>query len=190
MSNVQNDQMERILNIHTLTKRLIIMTVVVVLIFGALFSLSYYFNQRFMMTWAGFLCGIIGGFVSIQQRIKSVSDDELRLLTNSWFQILLIPVFGGVFALVLYSLFLSEIISGSVFPAFYIPEPPNSVPDSAFMIEIFTKSYPNTGQDFAKFLFWSFVAGFSERFVPQVISSIASKASDQHNAADSQHESN
>lgn len=181
--------MDRIANIHTLTKRLIIMTVIVVLIFGAVFGLSYYFSQRFMMTWAGFLCGIIGGFVSIQQRIKSVSDEELSLLTNSWFQILLIPVFGGVFALVLYTLFLSEIISGSLFPVFYIPKPPNSVPDTAFMIEFFTKSYPQTGQDFAKFLFWSFVAGFSERFVPQVISSVTSKASEQNNAADYQHES-
>ncbi|MCG8342672.1 MAG: hypothetical protein MI684_07530 [Chlorobiales bacterium] len=180
--------MDRIANIHTLTKRLIIMTFITVLIFGAIFGLSYYFSQRFMMTWAGFLCGIIGGFVSIQQRIKSVSDEELTLLTKSWFQILLIPVFGGVFALVLYCLFLSEIISGSIFPTFYIPKPPNSVPDTAFMIEIFTKSYPQTGQDLAKFLFWSFVAGFSERFVPQIISNVTSKASVQGKPADLQDE--
>ena len=152
------------------------MTAVSVLIFAAVFGLSYFFSQRFMMTWAGFLCGIIGGFVSIQQRIKTVTDEELTLLTQSWFPILLIPVFGGVFALVLYCLFLSGIISGNLFPAFYFPEPPNSGPDTPFMIDVFTKTYPLTGQDLAKFLFWSFIAGFSERFVPQIITNVANKA--------------
>ncbi|CAH1387692.1 hypothetical protein [Candidatus Nitrotoga sp. M5] len=180
--------MDRIANIHILTKRLIVMTVVSVLIFSAIFGLSYYFSQRFMMTWAGFLCGIIGGFVSIQQRIKTVSDEELTLLTRSWFQILLVPVFGGVFSLILYCLFLSGIVSGSVFPSFYIPEPTNSIPDVDFMINLFTKTYPLTGQDFAKFIFWSFVAGFSERFVPQIISNVVHKSSEQSIPADQKHD--
>ena len=178
--------MDRIANIHILTKRLIIMTAIAVLLFSGVFGVSYLFSQRFMMTWAGFLCAIIGGFVSIQQRIKNVSDEELTLLTKSWFQILLIPVFGGIFALVLYCLFLSQIISGSLFPDFYIPKPLTSAPDATFLIDVFTKTYPQTGQDLAKFLFWSFVAGFSERFVPQIISNVASKASEQINSADRQ----
>nr|WP_067296113.1 hypothetical protein [Marinobacterium profundum] len=176
--------MDRIVNIHILTKRLIVMTLICVMVFGAIFGLSYFFSQRFMMTWAGFLCGIVGGFVSIQQRIKTVSDEELELLTKSWFQILLVPVFGGVFSLVLYCLFLSGIVSGTLFPAFYIPEPSNSIPDSGFMIDLFTKTYPLTGQDFAKFLFWSFVAGFSERFVPQIISNVVNKASEKDSEVD------
>jgi len=176
--------MNRIDNIHTITKRLILMTAVSVIIFGAIFGLSYYLNQRFMVTWAVFLCGIIGGFVSIQQRIRTVSDLELELLTKSWFQILLIPIFGGVFALVLYCIFLSGILSVNLFPSFYIPIPPATGPDTSFMIDIFTKTYPSTGQDFAKLLFWSFVAGFSERFVPQIITKVASSVTEQKNAAD------
>lgn len=182
--DVLRHTMDRIENLHILTKRLIVMTVIAVLFFSAVFGISFFFSQRFMLTWAGFLCGIVGGFVSIQQRIKTVSNEELVLLTKSWFQILLIPVFGGIFSLVLYCLFLSEIISGSLFPNFYIPEPTNSNPDTSFIIDVFTKTYPSKGQDLAKFLFWSFVAGFSERFVPQVISNVASKASEQGNAAD------
>ena len=169
--------MDRVENIYILTKRLIVMTGVSLIFFGAIFAFSYFFNQRFMMTWAGFVCGIIGGFVSIQQRIKRVSQEELELLTKSWFQILLVPIFGGVFALVLYVIFLSGIISGNMFPQFYVPEPSNGVPDNQFMIALFTQTYPMTGQDFAKFLFWSFVAGFSERLVPQIITQISDKAS-------------
>jgi len=176
--------MDRIANIHTLTKRLILMTAVSLIVFSFVFGISYYFNERLMMTWLGFLCGIIGGFVSIQQRIKGVSDEELSLLTKSLFQILLVPIFGGVFSLVLYCIFLAGFISGNMFPEFYIPEPTNSVPDDNFMIEFFTKTYPLTGQDFAKFLFWSFVAGFSERFVPQIVSNVANKSSDQGNPTD------
>lgn len=176
--------MDRIANIHILTKRLIIMTALAVLLFSGVFGLSFYFSHRLMMTWAGFMCGIIGGFVSIQQRIKTVSDEELVLLTQSWFQVLLIPIFGGVFALVLYCIFLSGMISGNLFPLFYIPEPQNATPDTAFMIDILTKTYPMTGQDLAKFLFWSFVAGFSERFVPQIISNVVRSTTEPSDTAD------
>lgn len=168
--------MDRIEHIHILTKRLIVMTAMSVIFFAAVFAISYIFNERFMLTWAGFLCGIIGGFVSIQQRIPKVRDEELILLTRSWFQILLVPIFGGVFALVLYCLFLSGIVTGDLFPAFYMPLPANNQPDTAFMIALFTETYPEDGESFAKFLFWSFVAGFSERFVPQIITKVSHSA--------------
>ena len=172
--------MDRVENIFVLTKRLIIMTAIAVMIFGFIFALSFYFNQRFMMTWAGFVCGIIGGFVSIQQRIPKVPDNELELLTKSWFQILLVPIFGGIFALLLYCIFLSGIVSGNLFPNFYIPKPPaNEPPNTAFIIDVFTKTYPSSGEDLAKFLFWSFVAGFSERLVPQIITKVTSSAVDE-----------
>lgn len=174
--------MTRIENIHLLTKRLILMTAVSIVIFGTIFGFSLYFKQRFMMTWAGFICGIVGGFVSIQQRIPKAANSELMLLTQSWFQILLIPVFGGVFSLLLYCIFLSGVVSGNLFPNFYMPSPPEAGPDTNFMIDIFSKTYPNTGQDLAKFLFWSFVAGFSERFVPQIVTKIASSVTEDDQA--------
>lgn len=173
--------MDRIERIHLLTKRLIIMTALTVLLFATLFGISFLFEKRFMLTWAGFLCGIIGGFVSVQQRIPKISNDELTLLTRSWFQILLVPIFGGVFSLVLYALFLSEIIRGELFPDFFMPKPGTSGPDDQFMLSLFTKTYPATGQDLGKFLFWSFVAGFSERFVPQIVTKVASSASESDN---------
>jgi len=163
--------MDRVTGVYILTKRLIIMTAVSICIFTALFSATFLYDGRLMVSWAVFICGILGGFVSIQQRVKTVTDQELQLLTRSWFQILLIPIFGGLFALVLYSLFLSGIISGHMFPWFYIPEP-DGHPDSAYIVSFLTETYPATGQDMAKLLFWSFVAGFSERFVPQIINRV------------------
>ena len=168
--------MTRIANLHKLTQRLILMTVVAMLIMVGLFGVTFLFSGRFMLTWAAFICGIVGGFVSIQQRIKNVSDDELELLCGSWFQILLVPIFGGIFALVLYTVFIGKIITGAMFPEFQIPSPSENGVDATFINQILTESYPKSGEDLGKFIFWSFVAGFSERLVPQIINKTASGA--------------
>ncbi|MDR5904791.1 hypothetical protein [Franzmannia qiaohouensis] len=169
--------MERIRHIHSITKRLIIMTTIAVAVLGAIFALTFFFNQRFLVTWAVPLCGIIGGFVSIQQRLNTVTDEELALLDASLFQILLVPIFGGVFALVLYLVFLSGIVSGDLFPQFSFPAHDTRTSGDDFMLSIFRETYPSSGPDLAKLLFWSFVAGFSERFVPQLINNVTTRAS-------------
>ncbi|MCZ6647123.1 MAG: hypothetical protein O7B79_12890, partial [SAR324 cluster bacterium] len=74
----------------------------------------------------------------------------------------LIPIYAGIFALVLYVLFLSGILQGSLFPHFSIP-PFGESPTPAEIINFLRSTYPSTGEDLAKLLFWTFVAGFSER---------------------------
>ncbi|HEX5705464.1 MAG TPA: hypothetical protein VFX97_19845 [Pyrinomonadaceae bacterium] len=163
---VRNSRYLRLLKV---TKRLILMTLCGLLVIGLVFGVTLIFGKRFMVSWACFGCGLVGGFVSIQQRLKQIPDEELELLSRSWFQILLIPVYGGVFAIVLYLAFLGGIIEGAMFPRFSVPEfavPPSSQD----MKNLFTSTYPTTGPDLAKLIFWSFIAGFSERFVPQIIS--------------------
>jgi hypothetical protein len=54
-------------------------------------------------------------------------------------------------------------------PEFAVP------PSSQDMKNLFTSTYPAAGVDFAKLIFWSFIAGFSERFVPQIISKTTSE---------------
>nr|WP_205600902.1 hypothetical protein [Halomonas socia] len=43
----QGHTMERIRHIHSITKRLIIMTTIAVAVLGAIFALTFFFNQRF-----------------------------------------------------------------------------------------------------------------------------------------------
>jgi len=145
------------------------MTAIALGILAAFFGVTLFFGKKFMVSWVCFCSGLIGGFVSIQQRIKKVSEEELDLLSRSWFQVLLIPVYGGIFALVLYLAFLSRIIEGPLFPAFSIPGF-STPPSTEDMKNLFAYTYPSTGVDFAKLVFWCFIAGFSERFVPQIIS--------------------
>jgi hypothetical protein len=163
-------------NLHLLTRRLIILTAAALLVFVSFFALTFFDNRRLMISWVVFICGIIGGFVSIQQRVKNISDEELELLSSSWFQILLVPIFGAVFSLVLYCIFLSDLLNSDVFPKFFYPSPPSTGPNDDFIVKVLQKTYPLTGPDLAKLIFWSFVAGFAERFVPQIISNFTSKS--------------
>jgi hypothetical protein len=118
---------------------------------------------------------LVGGFVSVQQRLPTIGLEELGELSRSWLSILLIPINGGVFAIVLMLMFLSGILEGSLFPK-YLHAPI----DHTRLVESFqtwlSATFPESGTDIAKLLFWSFVAGFSERFVPQIIRKAASKA--------------
>jgi hypothetical protein len=152
-----------------ITRRLIIMTGIALLFVVCVFGMTFFFGERFMVSWACFGCGLVGGFVSIQQRLKKVGNEELELLSRSWFQILLIPVYGGVFALVLYIGFLGGVVEGPLFPSFSIPAFTEPLPTRDDIQKFFASTYPSSGSDVAKLLFWSFVAGFSERFVPQIL---------------------
>ena len=160
--------MEKHKKMLIISKRLLIFAAVSLIVTSLLFGITYYFGNRFMMSWFAFQCGLIGGFVSIQQRLKQIEDEELQLLSESWATILVVPIYGGIFALIFYLLLLSGLVEGKLFPKFYLPEfdfPPTTENMKAF----FNSSYPLSGSDFAKFAFWFFVSGFSERLVPQII---------------------
>jgi hypothetical protein len=174
LAEIPKTRCERLLIV---TRRLIVMTAFSLGIVAIVFGITLLTGKRFMVSWAAFGCGLIGGFVSIQQRIKNVNEEELELLSRSWFQILLIPVYGGIFALVLYLAFLGGIVEGALFPRFSIPPFNTPYPSSDDMRTLFTSTYPSTGTDFAKLIFWSFIAGFSERLVPQIISRTENKDS-------------
>jgi hypothetical protein len=82
----------------------------------------------------------------------SMSNRDLALYT-------LTPLLIGVIsALVLYAIFASELLTGSMFP---------SLP----------KLYPGDPVTAVNALFWSFVAGFAERLVPGFLQSFADSAS-------------
>lgn len=151
-----------------ISKRLVIVIFLSLLATVLLFGVTISFGIRFMMSWFCFECGTIGGFVSIQQRLKSTDNEELSLLSGSWTAVIVKPLYGGLFALILYSLFLSGLLEGQLFPAFSVHTFDNP-PTTENIKRFFVETYPKTAADFAKFAFWSFVAGFSERFVPGII---------------------
>jgi len=166
MSEVQRQKC-----LQTVTRKLVVV-MAGCLVFLAIFfyAVNHSAAERTYLVSYVFMAGLMGGFVSIQQRLPSLGLDELRELSNSWFSILLIPINGGVFALVLMILFLSGILEGAMFPRYT-----HSTIHHEELVVSFAQwlntTFPKSGPDIAKLLFWAFVAGFSERLVPQIIRS-------------------
>ena len=72
------------------------------------------------------LAGVIGGCVSMLQRIQAAPSEgdalfNLAALTNGWRGILLSPVYGGIFASLLFVLFAGNVLNGAVFPSIVTP---------------------------------------------------------------------
>src|ERR1700752_3153742 len=64
------------------------------------------------------IAGAIGGVISLQRRLKQLTDDDRQLLVESWLYVCLAPFAGGVLAGVLYLIFLSGLLAGQLFPKF------------------------------------------------------------------------
>jgi hypothetical protein len=151
------------------SKRLLLVTGVVVGLTVVLFALTLTkVVDRFWVSWFVFALGVIGGFVSIQQRLKRLSEPELVQLASSWVHILMSPLFGGIFAVLFYLVLLARIVEGPLFPEFAI-DAWGSTPTVEDIRGFFSDTYPVSGEDFAKLGFWAFVSGFSERFMPDLI---------------------
>jgi len=139
---------------------------------------SGFTNLRITTLLAVFSAGAVGGFVSAQRRVQGVSNRgesmldliELSTLTGT----LLAPITGAVFAAVLFMMFTGTLISGGLFPL--IATPKDAVPDG-MLLEVFSKGTgPSAGVDWAKLMVWSFIAGFAERFVPDALDRLVSRA--------------
>lgn len=109
-------------------------------------------------------CGAVGGFISIQRKVSKMAENDLRLLSGSWVYICLTPLVGSVLALVAYMVFVSRLLTGDVFPEFEV----RGVPRNG-ILSIFDQTATGGYVGYAKLIVWSFVAGYSENFVTNVI---------------------
>ena len=76
--------------------------------------------------------GIVGGCVSMLQRIQSAPSEgdalfNLAALTTGWRGLSLSPLYGGIFASLLFVLFAAGVLQGSVFPKIQTLERPDAV---------------------------------------------------------------
>ena len=121
------------------------------------------------------LTGIVGGCVSILQRIQSAPSEgdalfNLSSLTNGWKGMTLSPLYGAVFAMLFYMLFAGGIVRGVVFPDVQTPasfasatptpaaaaNPPSPATTPA---PTPTPCPPQTQCDRPPSIFWSFADG-------------------------------
>jgi hypothetical protein len=130
------------------------------------------------------LAGGAGGTMSLVQRIQSLPEVDPILLRLSGrgivIQSLIIPPLTGmIFAVVLYMMFIGQVVSAEFIPKFTNPQDPNGVTFNKF----FTETNPVDAISYGLMIAWAFVAGFAERFVPDAIGRMTAQRTKQNPAA-------
>ncbi|MGC2353687.1 MAG: hypothetical protein WA496_09840 [Candidatus Udaeobacter sp.] len=166
---------EKVQLIRTISNRLARALVILLSLFipGALYAYLHPGSVIISTPLVAFVCGVIGGFVGLQRRLKMMSDDDLLLMANSWVYVCLSPLVGGVLAVITYILFISGLLAGDLFPKF-VADPDVAVQKTKGLAVVFAIHGEYT--DYAKMIFWCFIAGFSERFATDIISRFESEA--------------
>jgi len=109
---------------------------------------------------------IVGSLINQSQR-----PDAATMKGSAWIYVLWKCAVALSFAVVLYLLFVSNIVQGSIFPSFICVDADFSGLD-AFVRGV----QPAKNVDVAKCLVWGFIAGYSERFVPNILERISTEA--------------
>jgi len=170
---------EKLRMIRTVSNRLVTaLAILLCIIIAGSYCVMLFHLKPFAL--AIFTVGVVGGFVGLQRRLKSMSNDDLTLLANSWVFVCLSPLAGGILAVVIYILFISGMLKGALFPEF---TPDDSTNPETGMSVLFNL-HCSTAGDYGKALLWGFIAGFSERFATDIISRFESNATSDNKRPD------
>lgn len=147
-------------------------TLVVLLAAGLLLS-----TATALMVVAG--AGALGGFVSALRRLyafqrifpKDFFTTRHRIDAYLVVYSMIPSLVGTIAAVVLYLVFASRLVEGDLFPRFDL----DTLDPEADAFRNFVSNWkPDGPTEYAKALVWSFIAGFSERFVPDLLERFAS----------------
>lgn len=151
--------------LRILWKRLLGLLVVILTLCMAVFYLGAGARTGILV----FLIGNVGGYVGMHRSLVELKDDEVVELAKSWWSIVVSSFVGGVLALVLYLIFLSGILAGDLFPRFITDEYAPKGVESIF------SAHATDMPAYAKLFFWSFIGGFNQKYVVDIIDSIKAK---------------
>ena len=127
------------------------------------------------------LTGALGAFVSALQRSHSFEGvapillGKYKKVPKSWFLYIysiIPPLIGAIAAVVVYVFFQSQILESPAFPDFVCKPVPPKLPSECSTLNDFFDFGPSGMSDYAKALLWAFIAGFSERLLPDIIGKI------------------
>jgi hypothetical protein len=137
------------------------------------------FSERVTALMVVAAAGALGGFVSALRRLYVFQRIFPLRFFRSWRGVnaylvvySMIPsLVGAIGAVVLYLVFASGLLKGDLFPLFELSAV--NARDGSFR-NFVANWQPRLPADYAKALVWSFIAGFSERFVPDLLERFAS----------------
>lgn len=160
-----------------------------VFLVGILLSIIFYKGDNLPVLIVVILAGFVGGFVSSLTRLHQFKKffpkeayDELKKIHRFKIVVfsLIPPLIGGIAAVVLYGIFAGGMLSGTFFPEFgYVPQHLSSDNNvTSDFINTVADWRPKEAIDYIKAIVWGFIAGFSERFVPNILEGFTKKDSD------------
>lgn len=157
---------ERLKLIRDVSNRLFISLAVLLAVFIPAAFATYLLRSNIVgaVPMMALVSGFFGGFVGLQKRLRQLPDDELQLMAQSWVYTCLSPMVGGILAGLTYILFISGLLSGDLFPNFKFESGEQAGEGLAKLFAI-----SGDGADYAKLIFWCFLAGYSERFATDVL---------------------
>ena len=126
------------------------------------------------------LLGILGAFFSALTRLYKVDEAGAALISPTVEHLggryLLMysfvpPVIGAIAAVVLYLIFIGKFLTGVLFPEIGCV----AGKECATIQDLMHNYLPVHAEDYGKALVWSFIAGFSERLVPDLLQSLVAK---------------
>jgi hypothetical protein len=159
-------------------RQMVLSLFVATLFLSVALSVGLWFSSVTMLMLVA-AAGALGGFVSglrrlyAFQRVFPVHFFKTRRRVDAYLIVYsMIPsLVGAIAAVTLYLIFASQLVKGDMFPAFHLSA---INPKSDDFQNFIWNWQPVTSADFAKALVWSFLAGFSERFVPDLLDRLAS----------------
>jgi len=119
--------------------------------------------------------GNIGSYVGVHKDLNLLSDEDIAKLSRTWTGLLVPSLIGGILALVLYLIFLSGLLQGDLFPEFTPDNDDPNANENKDFSAIFAQHAEGGMKDYAKLMFWGFVAGFNQKYVVDIIDSIKSR---------------
>lgn len=132
------------------------------------------------------LAGVLGGFVSALRRLYAFAPVFPSITFSFWSRrstayVLMYscipPLVGAIAAVVVYLIFAGQMLQGPLFPAFDFDPRPGHPRDHTF--ENFVANWqPKQTIDYAKAFVWAFIAGFSEKFVPDILNRLGQSSQD------------
>lgn len=137
-------------------------------------------KRSFGFFWFAFLAGGIGASIGV---LKRIAKDEpfVTELAETRITSLMPILYGGLMAGVAYLLFMSGILSGdggngllttNLFPNF-----DSTTAAKAPSVMAYIEMRPATMADVGKLMVWCFLAGYSERFVADILGQLERKTS-------------
>jgi hypothetical protein len=155
-------------------------TLILALGFGIWLLVAYFLKWEVPLLLLVVLAGILGAFFSALTRLYKVDEAGAALISptiehlGGWYLLMysfVPPVIGAIASVVLYLIFVGKMMSGGLFPDISCMDGKTC----GNVQDIMHYYWPKTPEDYGKALVWAFIAGFSERLVPDLLQSLVAK---------------